>query len=243
VIGRSIFARLVTVLALGIAASSLLSLELSAQALVGVGAVPGPLLSPVTGDVSRREVTPLNDARQEVWKMVVTELRKKGFSDQQLPRAGDLDMPMTLPSLAGEKPGQKLRVASVCWDDGPRRTQFRLECSASGECLPFLVYLRSEIPAEVPSEVLGSTDRHPEAWFESCRLPSSHPAPVDSARLDVRQGDRATAVFVTTRLRMTASVTCLERGREGEVIRVRAADGHVFRARVSGPNRLEALPQ
>jgi flagella basal body P-ring formation protein FlgA len=49
-------------------------------------------------------------------------------------------------------------------------------------------------------------------------------------------------VFVSSRLRLTASVTCLERGREGEIIRVRSQDGRVFRARISGPARLEALP-
>jgi flagella basal body P-ring formation protein FlgA len=59
----------------------------------------------------------------------------------------------------------------------------------------------------------------------------------------VRAGERATAVFLSSRLRMTASVTCLEHGREGEIIRVRGLDGHVFRARISGPALLEALPQ
>jgi flagella basal body P-ring formation protein FlgA len=59
----------------------------------------------------------------------------------------------------------------------------------------------------------------------------------------VRAGDRAVAVFLTNRLRMTASVTCLEHGREGEVIRVRSQDGHIFRARISGPALLEVLPQ
>ncbi len=59
----------------------------------------------------------------------------------------------------------------------------------------------------------------------------------------VRAGERATAVFLADRLRMTASVTCLERGNEGEIIRVRSQDGHVFRARISGPALLEALPQ
>jgi flagella basal body P-ring formation protein FlgA len=43
--------------------------------------------------------------------------------------------------------------------------------------------------------------------------------------------------------RMTASVTCLDPGGAGEVIRVRALDGHIFRARISGPALLEALPQ
>ena len=59
----------------------------------------------------------------------------------------------------------------------------------------------------------------------------------------LRAGDRAMAVFLSNRLRMTANVTCLERGREGEIIRVRSQDGRVFRARISGPGRLEALPQ
>jgi flagella basal body P-ring formation protein FlgA len=59
----------------------------------------------------------------------------------------------------------------------------------------------------------------------------------------VRAGDRATAVFASDRVRIAASVTCLERGREGEVIRVRGEDGQVFRARISGPARLEAVPQ
>jgi len=59
----------------------------------------------------------------------------------------------------------------------------------------------------------------------------------------LRVGDRATAVFLSSRLRMTANVICLERGREGAVIRVRSQDGHVFRARISGSARVEALPQ
>ena len=75
----------------------------------------------------------------------------------------------------------------------------------------------------------------------------SHPAPEAPvkalAKPAVRAGDRATAVFLSARLRISASVTCLERGREGEVIRVRGEDGQVFRARISGPALLEAVPQ
>jgi len=51
------------------------------------------------------------------------------------------------------------------------------------------------------------------------------------------------AVFLSSHMRMTANVTCLERGRLGDVIRVRAPDGHTFRARITGPAMLEALPQ
>jgi len=54
------------------------------------------------------------------------------------------------------------------------------------------------------------------------------PSPKPSPKLAMRAGDRATAVFVSSRLRLTARVTCLERGREGEVIRVRSQDGAFF---------------
>jgi len=54
---------------------------------------------------------------------------------------------------------------------------------------------------------------------------------------------RATAVFASDRVRIAASVTCLERGREGEVIRVRVRMGKFF-ARAS-PAQLgwKRLPQ
>jgi flagella basal body P-ring formation protein FlgA len=71
----------------------------------------------------------------------------------------------------------------------------------------------------------------------------ARPARAASPKPAVRAGDRTTAVFLSNRLRLTARVTCLERGREGEVIRVRSQDGHIFRARISGPAQLEALPQ
>jgi hypothetical protein len=104
------------------------------------------------------------------------------------------------------------------------------------------------------NDVRGSFNADASARAGSCRL-ASGPRPTPQSRLEpvappqpppkptVRAGDRATAVFLADRLRMTASVTCLERGREGEVIRVRGQDGYVFRARISGPGLLEALPQ
>ena len=58
----------------------------------------------------------------------------------------------------------------------------------------------------------------------------------------VREGDHATAVLLSGKLRMTSSVICLERGGAGEIIRVRGGSGQVFRARISGPGLLEAQP-
>jgi len=72
--------------------------------------------------------SPIPAARQQVWHAVVAALREQGSSEQQLPRFGDIDLPGSLPALAG----RTLRVSSACWDAGPRRTQFRLECGAPG---------------------------------------------------------------------------------------------------------------
>jgi Na+-transporting methylmalonyl-CoA/oxaloacetate decarboxylase gamma subunit len=205
---------LVFILVFAIAAGSLLSARLSAEE-ARTPADTGP--TPVT--------------RQEVWQAVVAELRQRGLSEPQLPRIEDLDLPFALPALAG----RQLRVSSACWDEGPERTQFRLECGEPGQCLPFLAYVHVQ-------------NRDAGARAGLCRLESpSRPAseaPVKPlAKPAVRAGDRATAVFLSARLRISASVTCLERGREGEVIRVRGEDGQVFRARISGPALLEAVPQ
>jgi hypothetical protein len=198
--------------------------------------------------------TPLT--RQEVWQAVEAEFRMRGLSGRQLPRAEDLDLPVALPAVAG----RSLRVTSACWDEGPRRTQFRLECGEPGECLPFLVYVRDRVRDRVHDRVNDRGDDRGDdhgddrgnadsgARAAPCRMASERHAArgVSSKPMrkpTVRAGDRATAVFVSDRLRMSASVTCLERGREGEVIRVRGEEGNIFRARISGPARLEVIPQ
>jgi hypothetical protein len=193
-----------------------------------------------SADISPKEVRPPTGTlftpvtRAEVWQAVAEEFHRQGISDPNLPKEEDLDLPVILPALAG----RNLRVASACWDEGPRRTQFRLQCSEPGECLPFLVYISK-------SSFSGAI-----GWATSCRTAvrshsalGSRPEPQVAPKPAVSIGEPATAVFVSGGLRMSASVTCLERGHEGEVIRVRGPDGHVFRARVSGPARLEALPQ
>ena len=208
---RSRFARFL--FAFGIVLSSVLLVELSAGLPAKDSRTP-----------------PTTSTRQEVWQAVVAELQREGLAEQWLPRIEDLDLPGALQALAG----RRLHVSSACWDEGPRRTQFRLECGEPGRCLPFLVYLHEHVRDDQHANAVGGSCR---LASEPRRAPESLPKPV------LRAGDRATAVFLSNRLRMTASVTCLERGREGAVIRVRSQDGRVFRARISGPARLEALPQ
>ena len=167
-------------------------------------------------------------ARLEVWRLVKGVMRQRGFRLEQLPGIEDVILPMALP----ESDGQKFLVESACWDEAPSRAQFRLECSAPGHCLPFLVYVRE-----------SADDSSTSARMDSCRLPPSPSEAAGSGKPLVRTGDKAIAVFLGNGLRMSARVRCLEHGRAGEIIRVRALDGHVFRARVSGPDQLEALPQ
>jgi hypothetical protein len=189
---------------------------------------------------------PTAATRLEVWQAVAAELQREGLSERRLLRIEDLELPAALPALAG----RRLRVSSACWDEAPRRTQFRLECGEPGQCLPFLVYLHNAYLHDAyPYDYLHDhlhdyvrDDQNASARAGSCR-PASEPlrVPEASPKPVLRAGDRATAVFLSNRLRMTASVTCLERGRAGEVIRVRSQDGRVFRARISGPGRLEVL--
>jgi hypothetical protein len=242
---RSILARFL--FAFGIVLGSLLLAGVSAVVSAGSSAeVAAGVAGGVAAEESRRPpgMPPTAAARQEVWQAVVAELQREGLSEQQLPQIEDLDLPGALPALAE----RRLRVSSACWDQGPRRTQFRLECAEPGQCLPFLVYLHNAYFRDVYLDNSFRDDLHYDqnasVQAGSCRL-ASQPRRVlePSPKPVLRAGDRATAVFLSNRLRMTASVICLERGREGAVIRVRSQDGHVFRARISGPARLEALPQ
>lgn len=185
------------------------------------------MVAAVAVEFCAAEARPSPVTRQEVWQAVVAGLRERGVAEAQLPRSENIDLPVALPALEG----RSLRVVSVCRDAGLGRTQFRLECGAAGQCLPFLVYVHEAENAD------GAVRA---AW---CRVPASRRAGGPSLKPLMRAGDRATAVFAAAGLRMAASVTCLERGGEGDVIRVRSADGHIFRARISGPALLEAVPR
>jgi len=160
--------------------------------------------------------------RQEVWQVVAGELRERGLREERLPPAEDLDLPSAVPAAEG----RTLRIAAACWDAGLKRAQFRLECRQPGQCIPFLAYVGT---MDVPT-------------VESCRV-ASHSASAHPKKVAVRAGERAIVIFVANRLRLTASVICLERGAEGEIIRVRNQDGRTLRARVAAPGVLEALPQ
>ena len=160
----------------------------------------------------------ITDAVREV---VAAELRSRGMSENELPRVRDLELPLAVPARAGST----LRVSSLCWDAESQRLRFRLECRERGACLPFLVYVRTPSRAETSS-----------CWLQ----PQAH-SPSQVSLPAVQPGERATAVMVASGIRMTAAVTCLDRGARGEIVRVRGGEGRIFRARVAGPALVEAL--
>ncbi len=173
--------------------------------------------------------------RQEVFSAVAAYLRAHRLSEEQLPQAGELELPGTIPARSE----RTLRVTAVCWDEPMDRAAFRLECDEAGACLPFLVYggigqpifdlLRSSQVTEISSTCSVQT--------------GTRTRKVSRPEIVVRPGDRATVVFRGTQVRLSQQVTCVERGAAGDIIRVRNSEGTLFRARVVTGGRLEALSQ
>jgi hypothetical protein len=191
-------------------------LVFSTAALLGAQK-PRALLTPIT--------------REEVWQAIVSEQRQRGMSDDQLLAAEEIDLPAAVPASIS----RTLRVSMVCWDADLARAQFQLECRQPGHCIPFLAYADAGQSTTMgPAKTAGS----------SCRN-ASRPRQISLAppKNVIRSGVRATVIFRGSQFNLTALVTCLERGAEGAIIRVRSLDGRIFRARVTGPDRLEALTQ
>ena len=160
---------------------------------------------------------------ESVRATIVAELRTRGIDEAQLPRAEDIEVPLAVPARAGAS----LRVTAVCRDADAARVRFRLECQAAGACLPFFAYARMESHAQAVS----------------CQVPRKQASTAGAATPAVRAGERATAVLVASGIRMTAPVTCMDRGARGEIIRVRGGEGRIFRARVTAPALVEVVGQ
>jgi len=185
--------------------------------------------SAADGQTSRPGLAPVS--REEVRQAVNAELRQRGVREEQLLGIEEIDLPLAVPAAADHV----LRVSMVCWDADLQRAQFQLECRESGQCLPFLAYADAG-----RSTAMGSQ----KAAGSACRAAfRPRAAPSASRKNLIRVGDHAKVVFRGRRLNLTTLVTCLERGGEGAIVRVRNEDGQIFRARVSAPALLEALTQ
>jgi len=174
----------------------------------------------------------------EVWRAAAGELRGRGWREEQLPRIVNIELPVAVPARGA----RELHVSAMCWDADSQRVRLRMECREAGACLPFLAYLRRD-SGERDFFGIDFPGRS-QAGMPSCRLAS----PGQSRSLPrepptIRSGERALAVLSAGGLRVSAAVTCLERGARGEIIRVRGEEGRIFRARVAGPALVEALPE
>jgi hypothetical protein len=191
-------------------------------------AIPSPSTRPATSPITRAEAG----------RAIAAEFRHRGLREAAAPAADDLELPGTLRAPLD----RTLRVSSICWDEVSQRFQFRVECDASGPCLPFLVLVKRSAAGS------GAAGDAADPSCQLASLPAAGRAAAPGSRqkalpFALRAGDPATAVFLAGRLRMTAGVICLTPGRDGEVIRVRTADGHILRGRIAGPALVEALPQ
>lgn len=193
--------------------------------ILGVVLAPSPAFAQNTHPA----LTSVN--RDEVWEAVTAELRQRGVSEEQLLTAEEIELPSAVPAAAS----RTLRVSMVCWDADLERAQFQLECREPGQCVPFLAYADS-----ARSTAMGSARIAGSACRTASRRRNRSARP---GKTMIRTGDRATVVFRGDQLNLLTPVTCLERGGEGSIIRVRNQDGKIFRARVAAPARLEALSQ
>lgn len=157
---------------------------------------------------------------QEVSQVVASELQTRLPKEPPSP-VWDMDIPVAVPAAGTHK----LRVASVCRDTESAALRFQIACAEPGACLPFLAYVRTPVAAAVPP----CGGRAVSAAGSPARAPAVQP------------GNRATAMLAIAGLRMTATVTCLERGVPGDIILVRGQEGRVFRARVTGPRSVAAM--
>src|SRR5258708_6229113 len=104
------------------------------------------------GQTPRTPLPPIT--RDEVWQAVTAELRQRGVHEEQLLRAEELVLPVSVPAAAS----RTLRVSMVCWDADLERAQFQVECREPGQCVPFLAYADAARSTAMGSEKISTFD-------------------------------------------------------------------------------------
>ena len=137
------------------------------------------------------------------------------------PQDWDFEVPLAVPAARVHN----LRVTSVCREAKAGLVRFRLACGEPGACLPFLTYAHVHFPLPAPS----------------CSAEGPANAGTPLGLPVVRPGDHVIGVWLDASLRLTAPVICLERGASGDIISVRGPEGHLLRARVTGPGTVEVV--
>ena len=163
------------------------------------------------------------------------ELRRRGSSEAELVSAHDLEFSGTV----SVPPGNPLEVSSISWDVMLRAWQFRLGCQNPASCLPFLV--TAHLPASRFPEIRDK-GRHPGKLLGPVEpATSALRIAAPRATMLVKAGQPARVIVERAGMRITVQVICLERGSQGQLIRVRHRDSRgVFAARVVAAGLLES---
>jgi hypothetical protein len=107
------------------------------------------------------------------------------------------------------------------WDPALQSWDFVAHCTHSGECMPFLVRVRSSRPG---TSLYGAT------MTDSISPRSGTPTESSPENFLVRPGDRASVVWDQGGIRLIAPAICMDKGRRGDSVRARFEHGGVIRA-------------
>lgn len=178
--------------------------------------------------VVRRAGFPIS--RATIHDVIIRYLREKGIvdpPDSALQWSGAVTTTTAHPAL---------EVRAVTWDARSRQLQFRLHCIPDDACRDFLVYLQNA-PESLTQEMTNLSNNARSKTADVGKNATGGPVLIEAGRKVrlVMQGDG---------LQISLTVVCLERGRAGQKIRVRAADNaHVFQAEVVNRNLLWSRPE
>jgi hypothetical protein len=166
-------------------------------------------------------------ACDEIYPAVEKALVDRGVPVTQLPAQEELDC-----AAAPRRPGP-FAVEDVAWDAERQVFQIRIACSDAPRCLPFLVQAHvGQAKAVAIRQKLKASARQPGAGRLEIRQASSGGT---ATHVLVKPGHAATLLLERDGVRIRMPVTCLERGAEGDLVRVRLkAARQFFRAQVIG---------
>jgi hypothetical protein len=158
--------------------------------------------------------------REALHSAIIELLKKKGWQETTWPDAAVLRWPQEFTTRAA---APELEADNLRWDIRTRNFAARIRCVDRYTCADFLAYF----PAP-PGFNRG------KRWVAG-RVLRQRP------QVLARAGQTAMLTLGNGPVRISLPVVCLERGTEGQTIRVRdAATRRVLRARVVGAGRLRA---
>jgi hypothetical protein len=171
-------------------------------------------------------------SRTTVHDVVARYLQERGqanLPDSALQWSGGISTTTAHPALD---------VRAANWDSRMRQLRFRLRCVPDETCRDFLVSLQN------PPETLAQ-EMQKLGWGNN-RATKTTDASQNSADgpVLIERGRRVRLLMHGDGIEITTSVICLERGRAGQKIRVRAAGGRrVFQAEVVNRELLWSRPE